>query len=270
MPATPSVPPQPYPSHCTTVANPCKVSYHIDGCPDASGCLEYGPGLYASPIVLNGTTLFDPGLYYIAPTSGSQYDLIFQGSTVVRPSNTGNGTGGIMFYLSGAAGHIGSVSITSTGTQTLDPFYTAGGGPANNPSLTCPGGKTPNPAPPTTVGGNVLMGVCSGTYGDPLGDTRGMLFFADRSNSGTSAWNEPVLSGSGGLLLAGNMYFHNCVGTPCTGYNQLVTISGSSSSTTDIVGEIVTDQLLLTGNGTINMNLSPYSSFSLLKVALLQ
>jgi hypothetical protein len=176
-----------------------------------------------------------------------------------------------MFYLSGPAGNIGSINISgNSGLRAVDPFYTAGGGPANNPAIICPGGQAPNPPLPTTVNFNVLLGVCSGTYGDPSGLNRGMLIFADRSNSGTSWYSQPTLGGNGALLFTGNLYFHNCVGSPCTGYNQDLTITGNGSSSTAVVGEIVTDQLSVGGNGTINMQLFPTSGFGVLKAGLLR
>ncbi|HEV2493709.1 MAG TPA: pilus assembly protein TadG-related protein [Terriglobia bacterium] len=268
LPAAPSVPPDPYPSQCTTLANPCKVLYHVNGCPDTSGCDEYGPGLYTKALdVKNATAIFDPGIYYIQ-ASGSAF--VLDSNSTVRPSTaTGDGSGGTLFYLSGGSASIGSNSGKNTGVDVF-----------NTSVVPCPGGRAPNPPLPATMVGNVLLAPCTtnGAFNvppTPQGPSRGLLFFQDRSNIGTNA--QAVLNGGGGLLLVGTMYFHDCpnslttgCSTPPTDYQASVSLQGNSGTTTQVVGDIIADQLALGGNSTINMQLSPYSTLFFLRAALLQ
>src|SRR5207253_1782670 len=50
----------------------------------------------------------------------------------------------------------------------------------NTSIVQCPGGDPPDPPLPATLNGNILLAPCAGTYGDPLGKNRGILFFLDR------------------------------------------------------------------------------------------
>jgi hypothetical protein len=328
----PSVPPYPAinPSgQCTAATaayNPCRVSYQVNGCPDPSGCWEFSPGLYdgthttivsgksvvqnpvpvgldpsgKGPIIPPGqvTVLFDPGLYYINASTKNSFGLNIQNITV-RPSNVTNpdpqyGPGGTMFYLSGPSGACcGSVNITSACTTcSEDAFYSAGGGPDNNVSITCPGATTPNPPPPVTLQGSVLLGVCGGTYNPSNFSaqtfTRGMLFFGNRAdNPGGWKLGEtacpypnacPTLSGNGGLLTDGYMYFHQCpeanppasVVTSCktSEYQEVLSLTGSTNGTAYLLSGIVTDQLLVSGSGQLTLQLIPFPAIAGPKVAL--
>jgi hypothetical protein len=106
------------------------------------------------------------------------------------------------------------------------------------------------------------------TYYDTGGDTsdtagnpgsRGILFFQDHSNT-----TQPVFSGSGSLAFAGSLYFHS------TNYGDVLNLSGGSSSGTFIVGNIVTDQVNLSGGAQINLQLSSTPSTPMLKSATFQ
>jgi hypothetical protein len=298
MPSAPTVPPDPYPSQCTNLANPCKVAYHTNGCPDLSGCLEFGPGLYTSAInIKNATAIFDPGIYYITgnvnvncgnagtgcvagPGPGQcRGAFVVDSNGVVRPSTvTGigaNAIGGTIFYVSGTgAGHYGSAFFGANAGQKnngigqpIDAFDTT--------RVTCPGGTPPNPPLPATIDGDILLGPCTGTYGDPLGANRGMLFFQDRSNADMNG--QPSMNGGGGLLLGGNLYFHNCpesLTAPCapppTDYNAFLQLQGNPGSSTYVYGNITTDELITAGNGAVSMQLNPNAKFPIAKVALLQ
>jgi hypothetical protein len=176
---------------------------------------------------------------------------------VVRPSNaTGDGSGGTMFYFKASA----YPNISGGGTLNLTQFNTS--------VVTCPGGPAPDPPLPNlipSVAGSqpqpqILLAPCTGTYGDPSGQYRGMLFFQDHTANGT----KPNLSGGSGLVLVGDMYFH------ASNWSSLLTLSGSSASTSFSYGSIVTDQLNLTGGGTINMVLSPSQLATVSKVSLLR
>ncbi|HKS95507.1 MAG TPA: pilus assembly protein TadG-related protein [Terriglobia bacterium] len=291
---SPSVPPDTFRTQCITAANPCAVAYHTNGCPDPNGCVEYGPGQYTSAIVVKNTTaIFDPGIYYItgtdkvncgkagtgcvsSPNGQCRADFEVDAGGVVRPSTArGSGIGGTMFYLSGTgAGNYGSA------------FFGANAGAANNGNgnpidpfssslVTCAGGPAPNPPLPATLAGDVLLGPCTGTYGGPNNVNRGMLFFQDRSNADTNG--QPSFNGGGGLLLGGNLYFHNCpesLTAPCapptTDYNAFLQLQGNPGSNTYVYGNITTDELITAGNGSVTMELNAQAVYSILKVALLQ
>lgn len=124
------------------------------------------------------------------------------------------------------------------------------------------------------MNGNILLGPCTGTYGDPTGQYRGFVFFQGRSAAASAD-----CGGGGQSLLAGLMYFHQCradgTGLNCSapgsgGYGSTVTLGGNSGSGAYTVGSLVTDTLSMNGTPNITMILSPYNSFPQLKVAFLK
>lgn len=287
---------------------PVSVLHNVDGCPDHSGCKEYQPGIYTHSInpPTNTTVIFVPGVYYMkvttpspgnsgAPGTGclatnnvsgqTRYSLNIGTNVVVRPaSNTApnsDGSNGVMFYLSGTgAGNYASVFIgpgSGSNSHTVDPYLTA--------NATCPGGTAPPTQLnlPASVNGNVLVGQCTskGSYlgagsTDTSGNIRGLLFFQDRANADLNA--QPSMQGNGGLVIAGNMYFHNCnasgTGTGCsapqTGYQAFFQLQGTPSGGTYVLGNITTDELIIAGNGDIAMLLNPNAIYNILKASLLQ
>jgi hypothetical protein len=86
------------------------------------------------------------------------------------------------------------------------------------------------------------------------------------------------MQGGGGLVLSGNMYFHNCnssgTGTGCsaplTGYNAFFQLQGSPGNSTYMLGNITADELVMGGGGTIAMSLNPNAIYNILKASLLQ
>jgi hypothetical protein len=256
------------PNGCTA------VPYLTDGCPDSQGCLEFQPGLYPNGLkVKNWTGIFDPGIYYIQSSAG----LNFDSNSIVRPSSgsgsgAGDGSGGALFYLSGGTVSMSSNSGKPRNNSTVDDFNTS--------LVACPGGWVPNPPLPATLQGNVLLAPCTtnGTYNippTPQGPYRGLLFFQNRSDTGTAA--QPSMTGGGGLCLVGTEYFHNCpnsVTGPCSAppldYQAIVTLQGNSGTNTRVIGTIIADQLQLGGSSGIFMELNPDGTFHFIKVALLQ
>jgi Putative Flp pilus-assembly TadE/G-like len=283
----------------------------IYGCPDKTApCDVYKPGIYTNPInpPVNTTVIFVPGVYYMKPTTPSRgnsgtpgtgclatnnvagqtrYALNIGTNVVVRPAlNTApgsDGSNGVMFYLSGTgAGNYASVFIgpgSGSSSHTVDPYVTA--------NATCPGGDTPPRQLnlPPTVSGNVLVGQCTnkGTYigpgsTDTSGTIRGLLFFQDRANKDLNA--QPSMQGNGGLVISGNMYFHNCKGdgtsggidcdAPNTGYQAFFQLQGTPSGGTYVLGNITTDELIIAGTGEIAMSLNPNAVYNILKASLLQ
>jgi hypothetical protein len=268
VPGAPQIPADEFAKGCRAI--PCSISYHDagHGCPDSGGCELYTAGFYGSGITIkkNKTVVFDPGLYYVV--NGLSVDT----NSTVRPgTGPGDGSGGTVFYFSGAQ----SISINATaGKSTTDPFTAS--------SLKCTGTSTlPGNLPGTTaIQGNVLMAPCSGYYGDPLGSSdpqgiqRGMLFFQDRSASTVSAnWG-----GVGQFLIAGILYFHHCnasgtgegCGAPPTYYDGAFSLSGNSCSGTYVLGSIVVDNLTLGGSSCIIMDLNSSAAYLIMKASLIR
>jgi hypothetical protein len=268
----------------------CFVSHNTHGCPDPgattpptnnNGCVLYTAGNYPSGIAVgpggSSTAIFDPGLYYV--TGGFALN---SGSTV-RPGNgVGDGSGGATFYFHGSGTGAGTVNVNAnSGTKAgLDVFNTTSGTGSLANGLKCTGTSSIPSNLPATLTGNILLGPCTGYYGDPLGAAdplgiqRGFLFFQDRSGQSLN----PNWGGGGQFLLAGTMYFHSCnatgtgvgCGTPPAYYNDIFSLIGNSGSGTYVLGQIVTDNLTLGGTSGITMDLNPTAVFSILKASLLQ
>jgi len=283
VPPTPDpyagVPAPTAPATSTTATTAHVVSYGQDGCPDHSptnyvstvphsGCIEYEPGYYPSAINLsaNDVVIMKPGIYYMngSFSIGGSDDIRL--ATPCTPtcslwsSTAWSQTNGVMFYflsgslqISGATGGLASSRVD----------------PVNSTSLTC-NGTAPTAAVgvPATNNGNVLVAQCStnGTYvGPPSVDTtsssgsRGLLVYMAHSNS-TSVG----LAGSGSLAFSGSIYSHN------SSFSDIFDVSGAAGSNTFILGEIVSDNISVTGSGTIKMALNPGASVDLIKVSILQ
>ena len=91
---------------------------------------------------------------------------------------------------------------------------------------------------------------------------RGLRVFQDHSDT-----IQPQFTGSGQLSFSGGLYFHSTAGT---GYGDVLSLNGGTSSGTYILGEIVTDQVQLTGSGKIKLALNPAATTNMAKVAILQ
>jgi hypothetical protein len=255
-------------------------------CPDTK-CAEFQPGYYPTGICIGKTgtctcigssntctAIFDPGVYYV------NGDFTVDANSCLRPSGAlGDGSGGVTFYFAG----VGAVSVSAnSGSKCTTPFVTAGyaGTSSLLYGIKCAANsQIPNNLP-ATLTGNVMLGPCSGPYGDPLGAAdplgiqRSILFFQDRSTlSANQSWG-----GSGSFLLAGTMYFHSCnaagTGIGCgaagTYYNDMFTLQGGSGSSTYVLGDIIADNITLSGNSSITMDLNPTKAFTILKASLLQ
>ena len=265
------------------------VGYGIDGCPDhdapayggagvATNCAEFGPGYYPNGIPLPNNysmIIFLPGVYYVngsltpggsntmrvatpcwsSPVSGYS-------ASACSPTATANHlvysrTQGVMFYFS------------NSGT------FTVSGGASNDnidkvasSALTCDGSSPPTSlGMPSSLSGNVLWAQCTrdATYWDTGGDTtdvegspgnRGILMFQDHSYA-----KNPGLSGSGQLGYAGSLYFHS------SSYGDVLSLTGGTGTGSFILGNIVADQISLSGSGVIGMQLNPTPSVYMLKAA---
>lgn len=269
-----------------------------NGCPDPGGCYEYQPGYYPSGICVGKggctyktytTAIFQPGIYYIVGGMSASSLSCLRPSTAV-----GDGSGGTIFYF--ADGN--SISVGSnTGGCGITAFniLTGSGSLANGVKCTAASQIPQNLQTQGTLDGSVLLAPCqvppttnalcapncSLNFGDPLGITdtigeqRGILFFQNR---GQNAGTNPSWGGGGAMLLAGTMYFHQCVttgsdtGQGCVGtaFNDVTTLGGGSGSTTYVLGDIITDGLNLHGNSGITMDLNPSATLTTLKASLLQ
>jgi len=256
------------------------VNYLTFGCPNvSSGCDEYHPGYYSSSINIGPgggssgvTAIFDPGLYYVVG------GLQLNSNSTVRPAIGAPdpaGWRGTMFYLKGpfpnCSGSPGSICVDAdSGSKAVPPAIVS----FNTSTVQCPGGDPPDPPLPATLDGNILLAPCAGPYGDPLGKSRGILFFQDRNSIATGQWG-----GNGSFLLAGTMYFHQCgSATPGSGsgcdtagaFNSTFKLNGTPGSGTYILGEIITDKMSLSGTPNVNMQLNPNATYNTLKATLLR
>ena len=274
------VPAPSMPATSSTAGAKHVVSYGQDGCPDHSptnyvssspihsGCYEYEPGYYPSGISgsANDVIILKPGIYYM---NGS-FNL--GGSDEVRPATpcvpscssytttTWQQTDGVMFYfLSGSLNISGSSGALSS--SRVDSM--------SSTALTCDGSAPSSGiGVPGTINGNVLVSQCSanGTYvGSPNTDifsasgSRGLLVYMAHTNSSAT-----TLGGSGKLAFSGAVYAHN------SSYTSDFNVSGAAGPSTFILGEIISDNVTLSGSGTISMALGSTPSVDLVKVSILQ
>ena len=271
----------------TQPATPGTITHRlhgVNGCPNIlNGCDEYTPGNYPTGISVgpggatSGTTaIFDPGVYYV--TGGMQ----LKSNSTVRPAFGASvpdptGMRGTIFYLTGTfpncSGSPGALCVDANSGNRSSTLVDS----LNTSIVQCPGGDPPDPPLPATLNGNILLAPCAGTYGDPLGKNRGILFFLDRRTNGTGQWG-----GSGQFLLAGTLYFHQCnstkVGDPTSGekcattgaFNAQIKPNGNPGSSTYILGEIIADEIDMSGTPVISMQLNPNSAYNTIKATLLR
>jgi len=214
-------------------------------------CLEFNPGYYPTGINTSqlagygsDVVIFQPGIYYL------NGNLTVGSSTTIRnawPAAEPSTKGVIFYFISGGLEFSGGSGQPSGYINSVPSYY-----------LNCSGTATPH-GMPASLTGNVLTSQCSagGTYvGSPSADSfsssgvRGLLFFLAHSNSFAGT----VVGAGATLSFSGAFYFHN------SSYLDTLTWDGAGASTTYAAGNIVTDQLSLSGSGTIQMNLSSSGS----------
>ncbi len=265
----------PSPTRPVAAPSPTWVNYQQDGCPDQTlvyqyydasagksvykSCPEYSPGYYPSGINLGSSTtaIFLPGIYYMGGSLNAGASATLR---MAKPAGYQQ-TDGVMFYfLSGSMNISGCSGCTNSAVS-----------PVNTTDLTCDGSAPPpSLGIPSTINGNVLWGQCStnGTYWDTSGDTtdsrgapgsRGLLVFQDHSNTAST-----VFSGSGQLSFSGALYMHS------TSYGSVFNLSGGTSTGTFILGEVIADQVQLSGSGMIKLSLNPDATVNLPKAAIFE
>ena len=106
--------------------------------------------------------------------------------------------------------------------------------------------------------GNLLGAPSSDTYSAT--GSRGLLFFSAHANT----YNNTLIGAGATLNFSGALYFHN------SSYADLVQLNGAGGSTTYAVGNIVVDQLTLSGSGTIAMDLVGSTTSSAPEVSIFQ
>jgi Putative Flp pilus-assembly TadE/G-like len=287
------------PTHHTWTGPYLQPPGGTNGCPlpSTQHCDEYAPGYYPNGIRIQGSTaIFDPGLYWMESrqcnNSGSAGSLCELSNSCIRPSTLpGDGSGGTIFYFADT----NSVGVGANGGNCngVTPFNTATGG--SGLGVKCTSSSQIPGNIPGTLTGSVLLAPCNApvastglcapncalNYGDPLGtndpvgEQRGILFFQSRA---VNATNNPSWSGGGSMLLAGTMYFHQCVtsgsdtGLGCVSgaYNDQLGLGGTTGSSTYVLGDIIVDQLSVGGSGQVVMDLNPSAAYTTLKAALVQ
>ena len=216
-------------------------------------CLEFNPGYYPSGIDLSSlagyssdVAIFMPGVYYL------NGNLHVGSSTTIRNAWIGlqPSTQGVMFYfISGGPVFDGGSGQPSSSINTVPSYY-----------LNC-NGTIGSSLMPAALTGNVLAAQCTagGTYiGVPSPDVlsaagnRGLLFNLAPSD----VYQGTVIGAGASLNFTGVFYFHNST------YQDQVTLNGAGTSTSYLLGNIVTDQLTLAGSGTIKMGLAGGTSAS--------
>jgi hypothetical protein len=205
----------------------------------AGNCWIYNPGHYSDMSNLGGGgapsyLVFNPGLYWV--DSGG-FSLA-----------TG---GNVTAIMCGKGATFGAPGGTC---DAVPAWETSGCCSTNNQGMMV-----------YLNGGNISMGgnASAALVGADNSSTfKGILFFGNRNSTNTTTHS---MGGGGTLSLTGSIYLTNCRATPCTiagSQYQAVQFSGHSGSTTTLTGEIITDQLILKGGGSIAMNLSPGSAFT--------
>lgn len=279
------------------------------GCPLTSPatCDVYAPGYYPNGIqVKNRTAIFDPGIYYLQGNPGcgggnNAASFCAQANSCIRPStNPGDGSGGTIFYFADPGGL--SVEVgANAGCTGAAPFNltTGTGSLANGIKCTSASQIPSNLTALGSLQGSILLAPCQKptvsslcasansnvnctlNFGDPLGtsdpngEQRGILFFQDR---GLATASSPSWDGGGASLLAGTIYFHQCVtsgtdtgqGCSSSAYGDQMTLGGNSGSSTYVLGDIIVDQLQLGGTSGITMDLNPSAAYTTLKAALVK
>jgi Flp pilus assembly protein TadG len=197
-----------------------------------------------------------------------------------------NSPGGCDFYLPGnyptgitASGSNNYVAYFFPGIYYMDSTgFTSGA----NGNMQMYSGANPDTTANGTGSGMLVYNTGTGLFivGKNAGATlvgsddtsvyKGILFFQDRSAPAHTTKNtdDHIIGGGGALALTGTIYINNSLSVMTGSRYQLLQLQGGGGSNTFIKGEIITNQLLLGGSGTIRMNLNPAAVTPVRQVAL--
>ena len=200
----------------------------------------------------------------------------------------GNSPGGCDFYLPGdyplgitTSGSNNHVAYFFPGIYYMDSTGFQGG--SNGDMAMYPGANADTSAHGTGSGmlvyntGNSTFNVGSNASAvlvgsDATSDYKGILLFQDRNSPAhiTKNTDDHIIGGNGVLSLTGTIYINNSLSVVTGSHYQLLQLQGGGGSGTLIKGEIITNQLLLGGSGTIRMNLNPAAVTPVHQIALVQ
>jgi hypothetical protein len=273
-----------------------------DGCSGGGNCVVFVPGNYSNGICLGSScpgsgnfsyAIFREGLYYM------QGDITLDSNSCVRMSqtampsgNTFHGWGGAVFFFVGTAKLNVNANAGKPGPNGCDStqqFNTTTGGLGNgvycDSTAALPANSPGNV--PAFLTGNVFLAPCSGPYGDQnysasKGRQHGILFFQDRTARSVTS----TAGGGGSYALAGTIYMHSCESTGLSAtcsfptgavnssnsnyFRDTFQLGGGSGSQSYVLGEIIVDNLVLQGGGSIYMDLSPSTVNNIYKASLYQ
>lgn len=199
-----------------------------------------------------------------------------------------NSPGGCDFFLPGAYPSGISASGSNNYVAYFFPgiYYMDDGGfqGRSNGAMDMYSGANPDTSTHGTGSGMLVYNTGTGTFNvgsnasahlvgsDNTSDYKGILLFQDRNAPAhiTKNTDDHIIGGGGALDLTGTIYINNSLSVVTASHYQLLQLQGNGGSGTLIRGEIITNQLLLGGGGTIQMNLNPAAVTPVHQIALVQ
>lgn len=229
-----------------------------------------------------------PYLHLNAGSTGSVPTQYVSSGQVTCPS--ANSPGGCDFFLPGDYAN----GITASGSNNYLAYFFPGVyytrstgfiGGANGTMAMYPGASPDTSSTPCGTGSGMLVyNTGSGLFivgknagasllgSDPSSCYKGILFFQDRNAPAHTTKNtdDHIIGGGGALQLSGTIYINNSLSVMNADptHYQLVQLQGGGGNNTLIQGEIIVNELLLGGNGTIRMNLNPAALAPVHQIAL--
>jgi len=231
------------------------------------------------------TTRSGPFLHLAAGGTTSTLSPYFTG-TATCP--TGNSPGGCDFFLPGdyAGG------ITASGSNNYVAYFfpgvyqtdSVGFQDGSNGNMAMYPGANADTSTHGTGSGMLVYNTGNGVFkvgsngsatlvgSDNTSDYKGILLFQDRNAPAhiTKNTDDHIIGGGGGLSLTGTIYINNSLSVVTSSHYQLVQLQGGGGSGTILKGEIIVNELLLGGGGTITMNLNPAAVAPVHQIALVQ
>jgi hypothetical protein len=226
-----------------------------------------------------------PFLHLAAGGTTSTLSPYFTG-TATCP--TGNSPGGCDFFLPGdyaggitASGSSNYIAYFFPGIYQTDSNGFQGG---SNGNMQMYPGANADTSTHGTGSGMLVYNTGTGVFqvgsnggatlvgSDNTSDYKGILLFQDRNAPAhiTKNTDDHIIGGGGALSLTGTIYINNSLSVMTSSHYQLVQLQGGGGSGTLLKGEIIVNELLLGGSGTITMNLNPAAITPVHQIALVQ